>query len=107
VRSTQRAVPEIGPVPFFEDPVDLDADGLRVALEDLAEEVRQSHGVDCRLECPASIHVQDNLVATQLYLIVREAAHNAVKHALAKRITIRVEEPDAREPDRPTGGGVR
>lgn len=75
-------------------PVDLDADGLRVALEDLADETLRAHNVDCRLECATPIRLQDNFVATQLFLIVREAVHNAVKHANAHRILIHVEDRD-------------
>jgi signal transduction histidine kinase len=75
-------------------PVDLDANGLRIALEDLADEIRRAHDTACRFECPAPILLQDNYVATQLYLIVREAVHNAVKHARATQIVIQVEESE-------------
>lgn len=73
-------------------PVDLDAEGLDLALDELAEGTRQLHDVDCRFESAIPILMEDNLVATQLYLIVREAVHNAVKHSQAKHIVIRVEE---------------
>jgi signal transduction histidine kinase len=72
-------------------PVDVDADGLRVALTELAEQTTQAHSVDCRFECPEAIPVDDNFTAIQLFLIAREAVHNAIKHAAAKRIVIRLE----------------
>jgi PAS domain S-box-containing protein len=77
-------------------PVDMDADGLRVALEDLAEETGRVHRVKCRLDCRSSIHWLDNFAATQLYLVVREAVHNAVKHAQPSQIVIRVEDSPGR-----------
>jgi PAS domain S-box-containing protein len=75
-------------------PVDLDAAGLRVALEDLAEETSRSHEIECRHECPASISLHDNFVATQLYLIIREAVQIAVRRSSIKQIVIEVEESD-------------
>ena len=41
--------------------------------------------------------LESNFIATQLYLTVREAVHNAVKHAKAKRIIIRLEADDGVE----------
>lgn len=73
-------------------PVDLDAAGLQVALEDLAEETSSAHELDCHFECRVPIQVRDNFVGTQTYLVIREAVHNAVKHAKAKRIVVCVEE---------------
>ncbi|MEO8497206.1 MAG: histidine kinase [Planctomycetota bacterium] len=45
-------------------PVDVDADGLRVALEDSAEMTLRTHGVACQFECPAPILLESNFVAT-------------------------------------------
>ncbi len=78
-------------------PVDIDAHGLRVALEQLARGTCESHQIQCTFECPEPVPVEDNFTATQLFLIAREAVHNAVKHSRARRIAIRL------EPD----GGVR
>ena len=70
-------------------PVALDARGLAVALSELAEKARLEHGIDCRLDCDASISVADNFIATQFYYIAREAVHNAVVHARPRKIEIR------------------
>jgi two-component system CheB/CheR fusion protein len=75
-------------------PVDVDATGLRVALSELAGEIRRVHKVDCRLEFQKSLTLENSFVATQLYLIAREAVHNAVKHAKARRIVVRVEDEE-------------
>ncbi len=73
-------------------PVAVDASGLRIALGKLAKEIKELCRIDCRLECPKSIGLADSFVATQLYLIAREAAHNAGRHSKAHRIVIRLED---------------
>ncbi|MCE9557034.1 MAG: PAS domain S-box protein [Planctomycetes bacterium] len=73
-------------------PVDVDARGLRVALEDLAQEVAEAWGVACRFECPENIELEDNFRATQLYMIAREAAFNAARHAQARQIVVTLTE---------------
>ena len=44
--------------------------------------------VSCRFECPQSVLVADNTVATHLYRIVQEAISNAIKHGQAKLIIV-------------------
>jgi two-component system, chemotaxis family, CheB/CheR fusion protein len=73
-------------------PVEIDASGLVVALDELAERTRRDHAVDCRLECPQPIPGLDGFTANQLFLIAREAVHNAVKHARPRSIVIRLED---------------
>ncbi len=72
-------------------PVSVDAEGLMAALSDLANRTNQKDKVTCVFDCPQPVLVEDNLVATQLYLIAQEAVHNAVKHARCKNIRISVE----------------
>ena len=45
----------------------------------------------CVFDCPKPVLVEDNLIATHLYLIAQEAVHNAVKHARCQNIRISVE----------------
>lgn len=71
-------------------PVDVDAEGLTVALEGLTEQTRESHGIRCWFECERPIVLADNFVATQVYRIVQEAVRNAVRHADATQIVVRV-----------------
>jgi PAS domain S-box-containing protein len=73
-------------------PVELDARGLVVALSELAVDIGQTHGVDCRLHCAESVRVDDGFVANQLYLIAREAVHNAIKHADPHSVVIHLED---------------
>lgn len=71
-------------------PVEIDASGLSHALRSLADQTAENHGVECRFKCSEPVSIPDNFLATQLFLIAREATHNAVKHAQAKRIVIRM-----------------
>jgi signal transduction histidine kinase len=72
-------------------PVPVDAEGLMAALSDLANRTNQKDKVTCFFDCPEPVLVVDNLIATQLYLIVQEAVHNAVKHARCQNIRISLE----------------
>lgn len=69
-------------------PVEIDAEGLRAALNDLAADVSKKFDVRCQLTSAGSTEVADNYIATHLYRIAQEATHNAVKHAQSDRITM-------------------
>jgi signal transduction histidine kinase len=75
---------------------ELEAEGLVMALQNLAENVREQFGINCVLEGGELIPIRDSMVANQLYQIAHEAVTNAVKHAAAKQIDIRFE-MDGRE----------
>jgi PAS domain S-box-containing protein len=77
-------------------PVEIDAEGLRAALEDLADRVRQQAGIPCALHNPRPIVFQDALTATHLFHIAQEATNNALRHARPRRIDIHLAmTPDA------------
>jgi signal transduction histidine kinase len=69
---------------------ELDADGLIVALQGLAENMTERFGIDCVFEGEESLRIHDAAIATQLYRIAQEAVMNSIKHAAAQRITIRL-----------------
>jgi len=69
-------------------PVDLDEGGLLAALHDLAEQA--SPRVPCEVRTTGQPRVHSNDVATNLYRIATEAVTNAVKHAGATKIFIRL-----------------
>jgi signal transduction histidine kinase len=75
-------------------PVEVDANGLMAALEDLAESTHQLSHKPCMFQCEQPVPVEDSHTATQLFHIAREAVHNAVKHAAAAQITIGLEAVD-------------
>ena len=69
---------------------ELDAEGLVVALQHLAENVRERFQIRCVVDGDESIWIQDRSVANQLYRIVQETVTNSVKHGAAKQINIRL-----------------
>src|SRR5262249_21185845 len=73
---------------------ELEADGLSVALEGLAENISERFAVNCIFHGEGLIPMRAPAVATQLYRIAKEAATNAAKHAGAEQIDIRISADD-------------
>jgi signal transduction histidine kinase len=69
---------------------ELEAEGLVVALQNLAETVRERFGINCALYGDGLIPIHDSTVANQLFQIAQEAVTNSVKHAAAGQIDIRL-----------------
>ena len=69
---------------------ELRAEGLVVALQNLAETVSEQSGINCVLHGEELIPIHDSTVANQLYRIAQEAVANSVKHAAARHIQIRL-----------------
>ena len=69
-------------------PVEFEANGLMSALTELSSHVQKMFRIECRLECPEPVLIQNNVAATHLYRIVQEAINNAIKHGKAKKILI-------------------
>jgi len=70
------------------NPVRLEADGLMMALIELASNVERFFGITCRFEYDAPVLMNDNAAATHLYRIAQEALNNAIKHGKADNVTI-------------------
>ena len=69
---------------------ELKAEGLVVALQNLAETVSEQSGIKCALSGNELIPIHDSTVANQLYRIAQEAVTNSVKHAVPSHIDIRL-----------------
>lgn len=69
-------------------PVQIDAEGLRSALVELAHTVNSNLNIDCTFECVGELSVPNNTVATHLYRIAQEAINNAIRHSSATKIDI-------------------
>ena len=69
---------------------ELRAEGLVVALKDLAETINEQSDIHCVLHGDELIPIHDATVANQLYRIAQEAVTNSVKHAAASHIHIRL-----------------
>ncbi|HEX4085264.1 MAG TPA: ATP-binding protein, partial [Chthoniobacteraceae bacterium] len=67
-------------------PVEMDADGLMVALQDLA--VRTDQTIACAFRCEEPILMPESDMALNLYRIAQEAVNNAIKYSRAHKITI-------------------
>jgi two-component system CheB/CheR fusion protein len=72
-------------------PVEVDAEGLRAALEELASTTAERCQVAADFVGPRDVRVPDNEVATNLFRIAQEAVTNAVNHAGPSRIEISLE----------------
>ncbi len=72
-------------------PVELEANGLMPALEELAANAEKMHGVSCRFQHHRGVFIGDTAAATHLYRISQEALNNAIKHGRAGRIVIRLD----------------
>jgi signal transduction histidine kinase len=70
-------------------------ENLETRLAILLQHIESTFGISCRLDCtPGLIH--DPEVAANLYRIVQESVHNAVKHSGGNKISVRLyAKPDA------------
>jgi PAS domain S-box-containing protein len=71
-------------------PIRLSTQGLSPALQELAAETSERHGLPCVCEVSDPMVQCDTPTATHLYRIAQEAVNNAVKHSKAQNLTIRL-----------------
>jgi len=72
-------------------PVQLDADGLILALEELAANTSELFKIHCICETKQAVFLNDSTVSNHLYRIAQEAVTNAVRHGKSKIIKISVQ----------------
>lgn len=68
-------------------PVDLEDEGLALALQRLCARIEALPGIDCRFDLAGDVHV-DPTVASHLYRIAQEAINNAMRHGKAHEIRV-------------------
>jgi len=73
------------------DPIDVDGLGLAEGLRELTERTSAVSPVRCEFVSECDVEVRDRGTATHLYRIVQEAITNALKHADAKSIEVRLD----------------
>jgi len=77
------------------NPVDMSATGLISALQELCATVQHTFRINCVLTCEKPVLLNDGAVATHLYRIAQEAVRNAMRHARARAIDIRLAQSEA------------
>jgi len=73
-------------------PVDIDEDGLPLALEDMAANAEKLTSLSCTLKHRQRITIRNRTVVMHLYRIAQEAVANALKHAQARHIVLELSE---------------
>ncbi len=69
-------------------PPNLVENEIAFTLEDFASNVENVFGITCRYQQDPGIVVANIHASTQIYYVVREAVHNALRHGKARRIII-------------------
>jgi PAS domain S-box-containing protein len=69
-------------------PVEVDPEGLRVALEELASRTSEVPGVSCTFEWTGQPQLTVAVTATHLLRIAQEAVNNGLRHGQARNIHI-------------------
>jgi signal transduction histidine kinase len=71
-------------------PAELERDGLDGALRKEVELLRRMHGTDIELQVDADARIEPGERELAVLRIAHEALHNAVRHARAEHVTVRV-----------------
>jgi signal transduction histidine kinase len=69
-------------------PIELGADGLEEALENLAGNISKAFNTSCRFQRSGAVVLKDEKAGIHLYRIAQEAVSNAVRHGRARNIVI-------------------
>src|SRR5258706_15510039 len=69
-------------------PVELEANGLMSALEELAANCADLYRTACSFRCEQPLLLGNHLAATHLYRVAQEAISNAARHGHAKNIVV-------------------
>ncbi|HTW93170.1 MAG TPA: PAS domain S-box protein [Tepidisphaeraceae bacterium] len=83
-----RAVEQTRELAHGFSPVELGPEGLRMALNALAERISEMSPMQCRFEFTADALVNNDAAALQLYRIAQEALNNAVRHSQGKSLLV-------------------
>ena len=71
-------------------PIRPEPEGLMDALRELSLQTQEVFGVACDFKCQTPVLVEDSVLAGHFYRIAQEALNNALKHAEARALEIRL-----------------
>jgi signal transduction histidine kinase len=77
-------------------PVQMDAEGLPTALEELVATTNRLRQTPASIDVQGEVKIADPQVAMHLYRIAQQALNNAVQHAQAGRVAIRLRQDGGR-----------
>jgi GAF domain-containing protein/two-component sensor histidine kinase len=89
-QQAQRAVDDVRELATNLFPAEIEGRNLMEALRRLASTTEQVHTIPVRVSGRVPQDVREGVVASQLYRIAQEALTNAVKHAKASSIRVRI-----------------
>ena len=69
-------------------PLEMESEGLTIALRGLAANVSRTSKIACTLECDSPPLIADADAATHLYRIAQEAVQNALRHGRPRQIVM-------------------
>jgi len=72
-------------------PIELEADGLAEALQNLAVNLSRAFNVSCQFQHSGRMGLRDPAAGSHLYRIAQEAASNAIRHGRARNVTVSLE----------------
>lgn len=71
-------------------PVPVSPKGLKDALMVLMQNIQENTGINCHFEWHGAFDIRNRTDAMQIFRIVQEAVNNAVKHANARNINVKM-----------------
>lgn len=72
-------------------PIEMEAEGLMEALDELAVQCTELFKISCRFDCDSPVLIRAAGTSGHLYRIAQEAVSNAVKHGKARNVIIRLD----------------
>ena len=88
IDTTQQASQETRDIAHSLHPINIEKNGLTIALQHLAVTTQELFDISCEFTYEQFILVSDRAIATHLYRIAQEAINNAIRHGRVTQILI-------------------
>ena len=105
-RLVEETIGDVRAMAYRLRPVILDDLGLVAALDSLARDMERRSGVTCVCEAEGEMGGAEKEVSSTVYRIVQGAMTNAIRHAKAEKVTIKLRIVDGSIVARVTDNGV-